>query len=249
MEVWNNYQDVRSREYIEDLIASTASEIRAVCDGKKAAYAWSGGKDSIALQICCEDAGVKRGFCAYNDLYFTESIDFFQTHRPDGVELYNSGEDEKWLAEHPKFLFPVHPHIWNVQTHLKYQPIYVKKNGIDVLMMGKRTQDGNWVSKDLTPTNGKGVTIYCPIRDWVHEDVICAIRYRGKELSPFYFTSVGFHYGDTKFPVMKPFGKETVDDAWDRIYKIEPRKVLRSAKYGIESAKDYCEKRGIFYDL
>lgn len=244
MYVWNHYDEIRTKAQIEELIAETVAEIHAVCDGKNAAYAWSGGKDSIALQIVCEDAGIKKGFCAYNPLYFSESINFFITHKPDGIVLYDSGEDVNWLAEHPAFLFPKGGSLrWNVRTHLKYQPIYCKENNIDILMMGKRSQDGNVVAKELVHTSPQGVNIYCPIRKWTHEDVICAIRYRGKELSPIYFTEEGFHYGDTKFAVMSPFKGESVSTAWHRIYKIEPQKVFDSATAGIPSAIQYLKER------
>lgn len=231
--VWNNYDKIKSRDEIEGLISKTVDEIRSVCHERKAAYAWSGGKDSIALQIVCEDAGIKKGFCCYDSLYFTDSINFFYANRPEGITMWDSGETVQWLAEHPRFLFPHgSAHHWNVQTRLRYQPIYCKENGIDILMMGKRTQDGNFVSHDLVYKNKKGVSVYCPIRDWTHEDVICAIRYRGKSLSPIYFTENGFHYGDTKFAVMGPLKDETFSHAWDRIYKIEEQKVIDSAFYG-----------------
>lgn len=246
MHVWDHYDEIKSREATERQIADTVAEIKEVCKGRNAAYAWSGGKDSVALQIVCEDAGIKQGFCCYNDLYFSESIQFFRENLPEGVELYNSGEDISWLAKHPKFLFPKTPHMWNIQTHLKYQSVYCKKNGVDILMMGKRTQDGNFVSKDLIMSNRKGVNIYCPIRNWTHEDVICAIRYRGKSLSPVYFTENGFHYGDTKFAVMNPLKGERIEDAWKRIYAIEPEKVVLSAKAGLAGAYSALEE--IFND-
>lgn len=243
LEVWNNYREYRSRDEVEAIIAASVAEIKQVCAGRHPAYAWSGGKDSIALQIVCEDAGIQRGFCCYNGLYFTDSVNFFFRNAPAGVKLFDTGEDIEWLAAHPQFLFPRKPHIWNEQTHLKYQPIYCKQTGADLLLMGKRTQDGNFVSKDLIMSNKKGVKVYCPIREWTHEDVICAIRYRRKKLSPVYFTENGFHYGDTKFAVMGPLRGETYLDAWNRIYKIEPEKVYRSASAGIESAIRYLKAR------
>ena len=38
-----------SRDEIAELVGQTVEDIRAKTDGKKAAYAWSGGKDSIVL--------------------------------------------------------------------------------------------------------------------------------------------------------------------------------------------------------
>lgn len=242
LEVWNNYQDYRTKDEVESLIQKTVSEIKSICKNKRPAYAWSGGKDSIALQIVCEDAGIRKGFCCYNDLYFSRSIEFFKNNHPDGIELFNSGEDIAWLSKHPDMLFPKVVHKWSERTHLRYQPIYCKKENIDILMMGKRRQDMNFVSNNIVNKSKDGVNIYCPIRNWTHEDVICAIRYRNKQLSPVYFTEDGFHYGDTKFAIMNPQKGETLKDAWIRIYKIEPKKLIDSAKAGLPQAFETLEE-------
>lgn len=246
LEVWNNYEKYRSREEIEETIAASVAEAKLVCSGKNAAYAWSGGKDSIALQIVCEEAGINKGFCAYNQLFFSDSIDFFFRNRPDGIEMIDTGEDYDWLAQHPSFMFPPSTtNNWSERTHLRCQADYSRRHGIDIMLMGKRSQDGNWVpKKSLVVTGANGVPIYCPIRNWTHEDVICAIRYRGKNLSDFYFREGGgFHYGDTKFALMSPMKGETVLDAWNRIYKLEPEKVYRSANAGIPTALQYLRAR------
>lgn len=234
--VWDHYQDFHTKESIEELIAEAVAEVKSVCDGKNAAYSWSGGKDSIALQIVCEDAGIKKGFCCYNDLYFKQSIEFFNTHCPEGIELHNTGENMVWLSQHQEWLFPKDGHKWNMRTHLKYQPVYCKQNNIDVLMMGKRTIDGNNIAKELVFHKTNGVNLYCPIRHWSHEDVLCALRYRNKELSDLYFTDNGFYYGDTCLARMKPLKGERFEDTWKRFYKIDPDKVLLAAKLGIDSA-------------
>lgn len=244
MYVWNNYAKIKSRQEIEDLIKKTVDEIKIICKGKNTAYAWSGGKDSIALQIVCEDAGIKQGFCSYNMLFFSESIAFFKEYCPQGIVLLDSGEDYNWLANNPKYLFNPGSNDWSVITHLRHQKVYSKKKNIDLMLMGKRSQDGNWVPKNLINVGANGVPIYCPIRNWTHEDVICAIRYRGKKLSSFYFRDGGgFHYGDTKFPLIGPMQGETIPEVWNRVYKLEPLHVLKSAEAGIQSAKQYLIER------
>lgn len=244
--VWNNYTEFRTRDETENLIQKTVTEVKKVCAGHKPAYAWSGGKDSIALQIVCEDAGINNGFCAYNQLFFSESIRFFFENKPKGIIMIDTGEDYEWLAKHPSFLFPPSSsNNWSNKTHLKCQRDYMKAYGADLILMGKRTQDGNWVPKQsLINVGANGVPVYCPIREWSHEDVICAIRYRGKNISSFYFREGGgFHYGDTKFALMSPMKGETVYDAWNRIYKLEPEKVIRSAEAGIPTAIEYMRRR------
>lgn len=49
-----------SEAALGELVAATIEDIKAKTAGKKAAYAWSGGKDSIVLGKLCEAAGVTR---------------------------------------------------------------------------------------------------------------------------------------------------------------------------------------------
>ncbi len=53
VKVWNNIEQLVSFEEAERLVASAVSDIRQKTDGKNVAYAWSGGKDSLALQVVC----------------------------------------------------------------------------------------------------------------------------------------------------------------------------------------------------
>jgi hypothetical protein len=125
--VWDNYTEFRTRDEIESLIERTVAETKSVCSGHKPAYAWSGGKDSIAMQIVGEEAGINNGFCAYNRLFFSESIDFFFKYKPNGIVMIDTGEDYDWLAKHPSFLFPPSStNNWSERTHLKCQADYVK---------------------------------------------------------------------------------------------------------------------------
>ena len=47
-----------SQAEIDELAAETVKEIEATVVGRRAAYAWSAGKDSIVLGKLCEAAGV-----------------------------------------------------------------------------------------------------------------------------------------------------------------------------------------------
>lgn len=49
-------EELVSKEEMELMEAITVDEIRKATEGKKAAYAWSGGKDSIVLANLCRKA-------------------------------------------------------------------------------------------------------------------------------------------------------------------------------------------------
>jgi tRNA(Ile)-lysidine synthase TilS/MesJ len=54
-----NIERLVPRAQFERLFAQTVDEVAKFCAGKKVAYAWSGGKDSIALRFVCEAVGIQ----------------------------------------------------------------------------------------------------------------------------------------------------------------------------------------------
>ena len=54
-----NVSKIISKAHIEELEARTIKDIVEKTQGKKSAYAWSGGKDSIVLGEICKKAGIK----------------------------------------------------------------------------------------------------------------------------------------------------------------------------------------------
>ena len=59
-----------SEAALGELVAATIEDIKAKTAGKKAAYAWSGGKDSIVLGKLCEAAGVVDSMIGVCDLEY-----------------------------------------------------------------------------------------------------------------------------------------------------------------------------------
>ena len=47
---WKNIEQLVSRDEAQALVASTVNDIKQKTAGRYVAYAWSGGKDSLALQ-------------------------------------------------------------------------------------------------------------------------------------------------------------------------------------------------------
>lgn len=58
-EVFANIEQIVSKADVDALAEQTICDIRSNTDGKKAAYAWSAGKDSIVLGHLCESAGIR----------------------------------------------------------------------------------------------------------------------------------------------------------------------------------------------
>lgn len=59
IEAFGNIEQMVSRKELDQLVDKTVKEIKKKTNGKKAAYAWSGGKDSLVLGDICKLVGIK----------------------------------------------------------------------------------------------------------------------------------------------------------------------------------------------
>ena len=74
------------------------------------------------------------------------------------------------------------------------QAIYYKEHQLDMIMLGRRKADGNYVGKGSNIyTDSKGVTRYSPLSDWTHEEILAFIHYYKIPLPPFYEWSNGYY--------------------------------------------------------
>ena len=58
IEAFAKIEQAVSRKELDQLVDKTVKEIKKKTRGKKAAYAWSGGKDSLVLGEICRMAGI-----------------------------------------------------------------------------------------------------------------------------------------------------------------------------------------------
>ncbi len=87
-----------SRDQMEELTAATVEDIRATVEGKRAAYAWSAGKDSIVLGHICEIAGVTDSMIGVCDLEYPAFAAWVQENKPAGCEVINTHQNMDWLG-------------------------------------------------------------------------------------------------------------------------------------------------------
>ena len=52
-------ENIISKKELDKKVKETVAEIKRKVKGKKAAFAWSAGKDSLVLEHICYDAGIK----------------------------------------------------------------------------------------------------------------------------------------------------------------------------------------------
>ena len=115
-----------SEAALGELVAATIEDIKAKTAGKKAAYAWSGGKDSIVLGKLCEAAGVTDSMIGVCDLEYPAFAAWIESNKPTGCEVINTHQGLDWLAAHPEMLFPQSSaaagrwygkYRWNITDH------------------------------------------------------------------------------------------------------------------------------------
>ena len=58
IDAFGKIEQLMSKKGLDQLVEKTVKEIKKKTKGKKAAYAWSGGKDSLVLGEICQRAGI-----------------------------------------------------------------------------------------------------------------------------------------------------------------------------------------------
>ena len=237
-----NIGSVISEEQMERRIRETVEEIRRNTEGKKAAYAWSGGKDSLVLGKLCEEAGIKDCVLVICNLEYPEFLSWVEENKPDGLEILNTGQDLEWLRKHPGMLFPQDSSTaakWFHVVQHNGQAKYFKKHGLDMLLLGRRRADGNYVGAGSNIyTNNQGITRYSPLSDWSHEEILAFIHYRPIMIPPIYSWPNGYLCGTHPWPARQWTG--SIENGWKEVYSID-RSIVENAANYLDSARGFLE--------
>lgn len=243
IDTFGRIEQLVSKKELDQLVEKTVKEIKKKTEGKKTAYAWSGGKDSLVLGEICRCAGITSCVLVICNLEYREFMEWIEAHKPQELSIINTGQDIKWLSAHPRMLFPQDSKYaarWFQIVQHKGQAKYYKENELDMLLLGRRRADGNYVGKgDNIYTNSQGVTRYSPLSDWTHEQILAYIHYYNLEMPPIYGWKNGYLCGTHPWPSRQWTG--SVENAWSEIYEIDSCIVKEAAEY-IPSAKVFLEK-------
>ena len=173
---------------IKKLEKQVIGEIKEITKDKKAAYAWSGGKDSIVLGAICEKAGVKNCMIGLCNLEYPAFLKWIEENKPAGLEIVNTGQDMEWLLKHQEMMFPSGSRVgrWYSIVQHSAQAKYHREGNLDLLLLGRRKADGNFVGKGSNIYSAKDVTRYSPLSDWTHEQILGYLAYHELKLPPIY---------------------------------------------------------------
>ena len=231
------------RSRIEALTAQAVADIKHTCAGKRAAYAWSGGKDSIALGHICELAGIKDCVLVICELEYKAFTDWVKANAPERLEIVNTGQNLEWLSKNLQMLFPQDGATAAKWFHIvqhRGQAIYYKRHKLDVICLGRRKADGNYVGRGSNIyTNAEGVTRYSPIADWTHEEVLAYIHYNNLPIPPIYGWKNGYLCGTHEWAARQWTG--SIENGWREVYEIDKSIVIDAARL-IPSAAEFLKQ-------
>lgn len=235
-------EELVSREVLDEKVRSTVEEIRQMTDGKKAAYAWSAGKDSLVLGEICRDSGVTDCMMAICNLEYPAFLKWVDRYKPKELEIINTGQDLEWLSKHLNMLFPQDSATaakWFSIVQHRAQAKYYKAHELDLLLLGRRRADGNYCGRGSNIyTDGKGVARYSPLAAWSHEEILAYIHYHKLAIPPIYGWKNGFLCGTHPWPARQWTG--FIENGWEEVYEIDQDIVKKAAEF-IESAAEFLK--------
>lgn len=230
-----------SEEEVGQYAAKAIDDIRKATVGRKAAYGWSGGKDSIVLGKLCEAAGVTDCFFGHCDLEFSTFLNWALSNLPEGCRVINTGIGLEWLSEHPDMLFADDAkrlNRWYGMVQRRAFSDYFAAEKPDMIIVGHRTLDGNVCGGNAYIRKQSGEVRYSPVAGWPHEAILGYIHYHGLKLPPVYDWEGGYVFGPTPWPIWGH--PKSQADGWRMIYELEPAILPEAAKWFM-SAQHFLE--------
>lgn len=243
LEAIERIEELVSREELDEAVAIVNKAIKKVTKGKNIAFCWSGGKDSIVLADICSNLGITNCMFAHTDLEYPAFLKWCLENKPNGCDVINTGQDLKWLADHQHMIFPKGKDLnkWYQSVQRAAFTKYFFDKELDMILVGHRKADGNFVGPSNIITKASGEVRYSPLADWPHEMILAYIHYHNLPLPPIYEWKDGFKCGTHPWP--SRMYMSSLEQGYEEVYEIDSS-ILITAADVIESARCFLVKKG-----
>ena len=245
VQAWDRARTSPDHARAEELIEEAAARVRSrVAAASRPVLAWSGGKDSLALRLVAERAGVAESVLVLSALEWPAFEEWVGQHRPPELSVVRRDTiDMAWLTYHPDMLFPDTAQAaarWFAAVQHTGQRQHAAATGMDLMLLGRRLADGNHCG-----TRGAlgheyedraGFTRYSPIADWSHEDVLNVLAHAAVDLPPIYRWPDGYKIGTGPWPSARRLG--SLAENWAYVATIDPDLVRAAADAGLPGAAE-----------
>lgn len=242
---WAEIRRSPDLQRVDRLVDTAAARLRRFVAGSRAAYGWSGGKDSLALEVVADAAGLERSVLVISGLEYPAFLAWVTSNMPWGLtiecqEHLNLG----WLTQHPEMLFPTGKwsSAWFAKVQHAGQRRYATRTGLQVLVLGRRRADGNHLGSPVGAdgqahayTDRGGFARYSPISLWTHEDVLHVLAAYQVTLPPCYAWPRGFRVGTGPWPARQ--WTESRLHGWSEIAQIDPSILALAAEADLPDAR------------
>lgn len=237
---------VLTKEEVENKAKETIADIKKFLKGKKTAVAYSGGKDSVVLKHLVDRATKEtQTFIVLSNMEYPSFEEWLKPHIEAGLSVVRREIKSEWLAQNEHMVFPRKANDkakWYQMIQHRGQSQYAKANDIEVMVLGRRKADGNYVGRGANYYQKKSESFirYSPIADWSHEETMAYIHYHNIDLPPIYKFPNGFINGTHPFPA-RPNTKDD-EQAYNELWEIDKTLIERLSNVK-ESAKMYMKAR------
>lgn len=209
-------------------------------------YGWSGGKDSLALQVVMDrvEGAQPVLVTSHPALEFADFLAWALSHAPEGLRVERRDDvNVEWLQARPEMLFPATSTLaakWFAVVQHAGQRQVMKDTGAGVLVLGRRTADGNFVG----PVQPGGARAYrdrggflrlSPIADWTHEDLLNVLAAFDVDLPGIYEGPRGFAAGTGPWAARRA---RSVAEGWAEMLLIDPEIVEFGATHNLPGAAE-----------
>lgn len=233
LDVYYHIEDYVSKEEVKEAAERTINEIkRTTFNYHNPIFAYSGGKDSIVLADLCDKADIHVGVMSITEMEYPAFNKWLEVNCPNGVHLVSTKQNLDWLAKHQDRFLPRKEDVDKQSPiNIGVQHDFYDKYGADVILLGRRKADGNYVGRGGNfYTDSTGRNKYNPISEWPHELLLGYIRYYGLNMPPIYDWADGFIQGTHPWFYREIQKGATFESTLQEIVKIDPNILKQAAK-------------------